>query len=682
MRAQEFVTEISRERLQHYLSRADLQVSRRLDRMSQARQRLDRSYEIYDVDQPQRIIDRFEADNAQQARKYYADFIHNYNSDVDFEFGLRRSTGIIENINNDITHSTWHAEKTITLPDVGTLMLRARNTSDVVPPQFVVDVYTPENPNKSIGHFRFLVMDWEPPKTTWFARKSKRDPYVIGGNVRVWDQYQKKGIARAVYAWVKSLGNDVRPSTTRTPAGMSMWNSFERNPLEENFNGIDIDMDIEGDEIMVRAMAKGRELGHVLFVVDGEYLMPQDLEVDERYRGQGIAATMYDYVKSKGYKIRRSGQQTPAGAGFWAKHRPEQNVWENTNPGSVKLGPQLYAPRPKNLNEALKPQAKLWTSSAKKTNLGYTSAWVKWAKSEMPGWVGDQGLLFDVAPGAKILTINSDRDAVRIARQYGANVKDAISLFMNMPWDKIAQDYDAIHHVPSNRSVNVFMNAWDVESTAWLNTDFLINQRPVKIAKSHQNQSVAEATGDERFDTMMGRMQKEPQIPDSQMPPTDVRDLYQWAVKNNKPYHKTFATWANREGFKSVAPALQKAGNLDSDALDYWTPDVWEMWYGSKMPKHWSKERIPDELRDYLETVFDAYDHIWTDWPTEYRQIGQQGVAENFADGKGPGRPGDSVRHGIPKHATMAELEKASHAKGRKGQLARWQLNMRRGHKK
>jgi len=57
-------------------------------------------------------------------------------------------------------------------------------------------------------------------------------------------------------------------------------------------------------------------------------------------------------------------------------------------------------------------------------------------------------------------------------------------------------------------------------------------------------------------------------------------------------------------------------------------------------------------------------------------------VDENFSDGKGPGRPGDSQRHGIPKHATMAELERASHSKGRKGQLARWQLNMRRGHKK
>jgi hypothetical protein len=68
---------------------------------------------------------------------------------------------------------------------------------------------------------------------------------------------------------------------------------------------------------------------------------------------------------------------------------------------------------------------------------------------------------------------------------------------------------------------------------------------------------------------------------------------------------------------------------------------------------------------------------------TKYPAYGsRQDVGENFADGKGPGRPGDSQRHGIPKNATMAELEKASHAGGRKGQLARWQLNMRRGHKK
>ena len=113
----------------------------------------------------------------------------------------------------------------------------------------------------------------------------------------------------------------------------------------EHFNGLDFSIEIEKDDeyvddddtdnqtIYVKAFANGRELGHVLFTIDydrqGMILKPQDLEVDERFQGQGIAATMYDYVKSKGYRIRRSGQQTDAGAGFWNKHRPEQNVWED-----------------------------------------------------------------------------------------------------------------------------------------------------------------------------------------------------------------------------------------------------------------------------------------------------------------------------------------------------------------
>jgi gamma-glutamylcyclotransferase (GGCT)/AIG2-like uncharacterized protein YtfP/GNAT superfamily N-acetyltransferase len=96
----------------------------------------------------------------------------------------------------------------------------------------------------------------------------------------------------------------------------------------ENYQGIEISIEKKNDEIMVKAQSNGRELGHVLFVEEGEYLMPQDLEVDERYQGQGIARIMYDYVKSKGYRIRRSGQQTDAGAGFWNKHKPGKNIWE------------------------------------------------------------------------------------------------------------------------------------------------------------------------------------------------------------------------------------------------------------------------------------------------------------------------------------------------------------------
>ena len=132
------------------------------------------------------------------------------------------------------------------------------------------------------------------------------------------------------------------PSTQQQKVGKGVGKGVYDGVAEdaENFNGIDISLEIQKDDeyvddedydnqvIYVTASSKGKELGHVLFAFDGEYLMPQDLEVEERYRGQGIAQTMYDYVKSKGYKIRRSGQQTDAGAGFWDKHKPGKNVWE------------------------------------------------------------------------------------------------------------------------------------------------------------------------------------------------------------------------------------------------------------------------------------------------------------------------------------------------------------------
>ena len=55
---------------------------------------------------------------------------------------------------------------------------------------------------------------------------------------------------------------------------------------------------------------------------------------------------------------------------------------------------------------------------------------------------------------------------------------------------------------------------------------------------------------------------------------------------------------------------------------------------------------------------------------------------ENFADGKKPGRKGISKRVGIPKGASISQLEKYAKSKGEKGRMARWQLNMRRGKKK
>jgi hypothetical protein len=86
--------EVSRERLQIYLRGAGQQVDRRQERMAQARERLNRGYEIYHAEDPTFIVHRFEADTPAEAQRYYETFIDRYESDRDFDLRLRRSTGL------------------------------------------------------------------------------------------------------------------------------------------------------------------------------------------------------------------------------------------------------------------------------------------------------------------------------------------------------------------------------------------------------------------------------------------------------------------------------------------------------------------------------------------------------------------------------------------------------------
>ena len=63
-----------------------------------------------------------------------------------------------------------------------------------------------------------------------------------------------------------------------------------------------------------------------------------------------------------------------------------------------------------------------------------------------------------------------------------------------------------------------------------------------------------------------------------------------------------------------------------------------------------------------------------------FYEIDKVNIAENFADGRKPGRKGLSRRVGIPKKATLGQLEKiAKSSTGERRRMAQWQLNMRRG---
>lgn len=117
----------------------------------------------------------------------------------------------------------------------------------------------------------------------------------------------------------------------------------------EDYEGMTIEMNKYRHQLVINALDDwgNKLLGHVIFNIgDGKELDPQELEVVGRYRGQGIAKAMYDYVKSKGYTIIRSWDQTDAGKGFWDKHRGEDvRVWEDVpQPGESSGAPKQFGP--------------------------------------------------------------------------------------------------------------------------------------------------------------------------------------------------------------------------------------------------------------------------------------------------------------------------------------------------
>lgn len=141
---------------------------------------------------------------------------------------------------------------------------------------------------------------------------------------------------------------------------------------------------------------------------------------------------------------------------------------------------------------ANKPNAVLWTSTAIKEQDGYSSDWVEWCKSEMPQWVSKTGFLLQVKSGAKILRMNTTRDARRVFEaiklaypkelNYELDLKYGGMSLLRYPWNLISKEFDAIHCSDPHVDRYGFMYSWDCESTAWLTSNFLTSVGKVQIS--------------------------------------------------------------------------------------------------------------------------------------------------------------------------------------------------------
>tara|TARA_R110000868_G_scaffold390290_3_gene659916 strand:- start:1741 stop:2766 length:1026 start_codon:yes stop_codon:yes gene_type:complete len=75
--------------------------------------------------------------------------------------------------------------------------------------------------------------------------------------------------------------------------------------------------------------AWGSPIGFADFAKDGNDVEVRQVEVDPLSRGQGIASLIYDFVKSLGFTIQRSWDQTDDGKRLWDTRKGEdERVWE------------------------------------------------------------------------------------------------------------------------------------------------------------------------------------------------------------------------------------------------------------------------------------------------------------------------------------------------------------------
>jgi GNAT superfamily N-acetyltransferase len=128
---------------------------------------------------------------------------------------------------------------------------------------------------------------------------------------------------------------------------------------------------------------------------------------------------------------------------------------------------------------------------------------------------------------------------------------------------------------------------------------------------------------------------------------------------------------ADPDSFKSLVPAKQKRALAQLEKGTVEMPIV-------AVYSDGHKELIGGNTRLTAMMARDGQATVWA-----FQVPGKQGVAENFADGKKPGRKGLAKRSGVNTKASVSSLRKtAKNSSGEKQRMAHWLANMKAGRAK
>lgn len=416
-------------------------------------------------------------------------------------------------------------------------------------------------------------------------------------------------------------GNDPHEPEAHDEFATDTYYDDEQGVAEglEEYEGIKIKFSKDSDGVAIKALSNdgNKVLGSVeLFFNEKGQLEPQDLWVNDRYQGQGIAKAMYDFLKNKGYTIIRSWDQTDAGAGFWDKHKgTEVNVWEQgVAEGWTKLPSGDYQNSHTGVRSSKPPVKK---KRGEKTGAEWDA--IEKAKKDKEQGVAE-GLpqtLRKFVPGYARREIDKKMDAEKFGR---TDVdKDANFQRYKKIQDKLKEQVVAEmdkSQIPPGRDGSNDPDAGKKEYTAKTITpkkaakdgekmlNKIFNKKKGVAEGSHEDQIAKAAAYNERMS--------------SNTPPIDLglRELGNWA-KVGAYGDPIKSAWLNiakygvrNNRFKnSVDRVMTAIGNFPNLG-----DDVYDMY---------------DINQNEVDILYDAYETVYDQW--EQLQ-GQQGVAEGLSD--------------------------------------------------
>jgi predicted chitinase len=353
------------------------------------------------------------------------------------------------------------------------------------------------------------------PQTLFFTASKELDPSTYYGpddvvpnpesRAKLYDRLvQRYAKAWGYRAFRADTGTLVRYELSRLSKDITESKTVE-------YEGLTLKISKNGHQLMVNALDDwgNKVLGHVTFNIgDGKELDPQDLKVDDKYQGQGIARVMYDYVKSLGYTIVRSYDQTDAGKGFWDKHRGEEvRVWEQ---GVPQPGPSSGAPK------QFGPDAKIETRQMT----------VKQIISSIPGVPYYNNVVDDY--DAKDYSWGVTKKSIEYANYLKQNPKSLSQLppilVLNGKFE------DGAHRVSA---IWLLQQRMDVKNPLWANTKLNVQfvTQDVTEGELEEDWKSALATGAMAGAMAMGANAKAPQMVHQLVEPGDT--VYSIARQNN-----------------------------------------------------------------------------------------------------------------------------------------------------